>query len=67
MLEPDARKRASPVLRGAGRSDAPGLPGEGLALRTETTINDTWDFNIGKRLTNLPVLREIGFHANRRL
>jgi len=27
LLEPDARKRASPVLRGAGRSNAPGLPG----------------------------------------
>ncbi len=27
---------------------------EGKALRTETTINDTWDFQIGKRLTNLP-------------
>ena len=25
------------------------------------------NFNIGKRLTNLPGLREIGFHANRRL
>jgi hypothetical protein len=40
---------------------------EGRALRTETTINDTRDFRIGKRLTNLPLLREIGFHANRRL
>ncbi len=40
---------------------------EGKALRTETTINDTWDFQIGKRLTNLPALREIGFSANRRL
>jgi hypothetical protein len=40
---------------------------EGRALRTETTINDTWDFKIGRRLTNLPALREIGFHANRRL
>ena len=40
---------------------------EGRALRTETTINDTNDFQIGKRLTNLPALREIGFHANRRL
>ena len=30
------------------------------ALRTETTINDTTDFGIGKRLTNLPALREIG-------
>jgi len=39
----------------------------GRALRTETTINDTHDFGIGKRLTNLPALREIGFPANRRL
>lgn len=40
---------------------------EGKALRTETTINDTYDFNIGRRLTNLPALRKIGFSANRRL
>lgn len=40
---------------------------EGRALRTETTINDTRDFGIGKRLENLPALREIGFKANRRL
>jgi hypothetical protein len=40
---------------------------EGRALRTETTINDTGDFDIGKRLTNLPALREVGFSANRRL
>ena len=40
---------------------------EGRALRTETTINDTRDFSIGKRLVNLPALREIGFKANRRL
>jgi hypothetical protein len=40
---------------------------EGRALRTETTINDTRDFGIGKRLTNLPALREIGISANRRL
>lgn len=40
---------------------------EGRALRTETTINDTGDFRIGKRLTNLPALREVGFSANRRL
>ena len=39
----------------------------GRALRTETTINDTTDFGIRKRLTNLPALREIGFRANRRL
>jgi len=36
---------------------------EGQALRTETTINDTRDFEIGKRLVNLPALREIGFKA----
>ena len=40
---------------------------EGRALRTETTINDTYDFDIGRRLNNLPALREIGFTANRRL
>ena len=40
---------------------------EGLALRTETTINDPHDFDIGKRLSNLPALRRIGFQANRRL
>ena len=40
---------------------------EGRALRTETTINDTNDFAIRKRLTNLPALCEVGFTANRRL
>jgi hypothetical protein len=40
---------------------------EGRALRTETTINNTRDFRIGKRLHNLPALREVGFKANRRL
>ena len=40
---------------------------EGRALRTETTINDTRDFGISQRLTNLPALRQIGFPANRRL
>jgi len=40
---------------------------EGRALRTETTLNDTRDFRIGKRLTNLPALCEVGFEANRRL
>jgi hypothetical protein len=40
---------------------------EGQALRTETTINDTYDFDIGRRLTSLPALRQIGFAANRRL
>jgi hypothetical protein len=40
---------------------------EAQALRTETTINNTRDFYIGKRLKNLPALRHIGFQANRRL
>jgi hypothetical protein len=40
---------------------------EGQALRTETTINDTYDFAIGRALHHLPALREIGFAANRRL
>jgi hypothetical protein len=40
---------------------------QGRALRTETTINDTRDFGLSKRLTNLTALRQIGFTANRRL
>jgi hypothetical protein len=40
---------------------------EGRALRTETTINNTRDFGIGRRLHNLPALQEVGFRANRRL
>jgi hypothetical protein len=40
---------------------------EGRALRTETTINNTRDFGVGKLLKNLPALRQIGFQANRRL
>jgi hypothetical protein len=40
---------------------------EGQALRTETTINDTRDFAIGRRLHNLAALRQVGFQANRRL
>ncbi len=40
---------------------------DGQALRTETTINNTRDFYIGKSLRNLPALRKIGFEANGRL
>lgn len=40
---------------------------EGQALRTETTINNTRDFGVGRALRNLPALRAIGFSANRRL
>ncbi len=37
------------------------------AVRTETTINNSTDFGIGRRLHNLPALARIGFKANRRL
>jgi hypothetical protein len=40
---------------------------QGRALRTETTINDSRDFGIGKRLCNLPALAQVGYQANRRL
>lgn len=40
---------------------------ENQALRTETTINNTYDFQIGRLLKNLDALRQIGFKANRRL
>ena len=39
----------------------------GAGLRTETTINNTCDFGVGRLLGNLPKLREIGFAANRRM
>jgi len=40
---------------------------EGRALRTETTINDTRDFGVGRSLCNFDHLRRIGRNANRRL
>jgi hypothetical protein len=40
---------------------------EERALRTETTINNTHDFGVGRLRKNLPALRAIGFVANRRL
>lgn len=39
----------------------------GGGLRTETTINDTYDFKVGRRLKNLDTLRGIGRAANRRV
>ncbi len=36
-------------------------------MRTETVINDTYDFAIDRRLNNLDALMEVGFTANRRL
>jgi len=41
--------------------------GKGAALRTETTINNSYDFGVGRLLKNLPKLRDIGFAANRRV
>ena len=38
-----------------------------VGARTETTINNTRDFSIGKRLINLSALRQVGFSANRRV
>jgi len=40
---------------------------EGRGLRTETTVNNTYDFKVGRRLQNLDALRQIGFAANRRV
>jgi hypothetical protein len=40
---------------------------EGRALRTEATINNPAGSGPGKRLPNLPALRQVGFTANRRL
>ena len=40
---------------------------QGRGLRTETTINDAYDFGVGRRLHNLPKLRDIGLAANRRV
>ena len=37
------------------------------ALRTETVVNNTYDFAIGRRLCNLDDLKQVGFNANRRL
>jgi hypothetical protein len=37
------------------------------ALRTETTFNGTYDFEIGRSLGNLPRLRTLGRHVNHRL
>lgn len=40
---------------------------EERALRTETTFNDTYDFGVGRRLSNLSDLRTLGDHINRRV
>ena len=38
-----------------------------VGARTETTVNHPRDFYLGKRRSNLPALRQVGFQANRRL
>jgi hypothetical protein len=40
---------------------------EGRALRTETTFNDTYDFRIGRGLSNFAYLRTLGQRINTRL
>jgi hypothetical protein len=40
---------------------------EERALRTETTFNNTYDFGIGRRLSNLSYLRTLGDHINHRV
>jgi hypothetical protein len=44
-----------------------GGDGIGRGIRTETTINNTRDFGIGKSLKNLPQVKKVGFAINRRL
>ena len=39
----------------------------GRALRTETVVNNTYDFGIKRKICNLSELREMGLKANRRL
>jgi hypothetical protein len=40
---------------------------EGRALRTETTFNDAYDIDVGRRIDNLALLREHGEAINERL
>jgi hypothetical protein len=40
---------------------------EGRALRTETTVNDSYDFGIGRGLSNFAYLRTLGQRINTRL
>lgn len=40
---------------------------EQRALRTETTINDSKDFDVNKDISNLPFLQQLGRQINRRL
>jgi len=40
---------------------------ESKALRTETVINNTRDFGIGRKIENLDKLKQLAFPANRRL
>ena len=37
---------------------------DGRALRTKTVINDSYDFAVGRRLSNFDQLRELWFSTN---
>ena len=54
-------------LRGAGRSNASGLPGDGRALRVETVINSPDELNCHRRLEHLNELQAKARAANARL
>src|SRR6266702_2878533 len=49
------------TIRRRGKNPAPGT------FRTETTLNQPRDFGIGKELTNLAAMAEVGYAASRRL
>ena len=40
---------------------------EGRALRTELTVHEPGDFGLGRKLANLPALRELSFQTDRRV
>ena len=74
----DGRCRTRIVTQGVGPSrhvyyknphlkQYPKRPPQGAGLRTETTINNPYDFGGGRRLKNLAAWRQSGFAANRRV
>ena len=54
-------------LRGAGRSNASGLPGDGRALRIETVVNSPDDLQCHRRLQHLDQLQTNARAVNSRL
>ena len=59
--------RACPVLRGPRRGNAPGLPGDGHALRIETVINAPGDLGCHRRPAHLDELQARARAINTRL